>query len=324
MGECSRQLKSHGDLTDLAVDYQCALMELFSHKPLELESERRYLQACGCLNSWLPHQLLSEKPLELSMREPEGVTVVKHIVPKQLNADCQDFERVLDMIERARTLHSRRLLITDLVLTQIPSSLSGLSESLEQLTLEELDLHRIPESIRSLKKLTKLVIKGCPVYYTPSWLSELANLTELRISRCRLVEFPESHQPPNLLVLDLSYNNLVTLGLPSTLVYLDVSGNSNLNLFPDPNAPFVPQLQVLILSGTRTLRMPGSLRPSLQTLEWRDASTGSTFDFSEPYPNLKYLALMGSASESDVDFKTVFPELEFYVSMDTAPGRSFK
>lgn len=244
-------------------------------------SEVEFLRVCNCLGKGDKKQIL------------------KHVLAKALNADCQDYEATAQVIQKAHHYKFRHMMLTDLVVSQVPSVIEGLAPHVTKFCLDQLDMHEFPEGLRSLTQLETLTVSQCPVTFVPSWISELSRLQHLTISKCRLVELcPEVGTLVNLKKLDVSLNHLHSLpALPSGIEWFSIEGE---NIDASSTIETFTNLRVLMLSETRTRSIPDCVRATLVTLDWRCAREPITFATGSPFPALQYLALSGSTLESAV------------------------
>lgn len=154
----------------------------------DAENTLQYLKLCGCFseNNWREN--------------------VKHALHRRLNSSCETYSNAQELIRMTYFTQQERMLLSDLILTHIPTNIGTLI-NLKNLTLDELDIHSLPKDMGNLINLKTINITKCPIYEIPEWFSNFKNLHTLNFSRCRIRTIPESmSQCSNLDTLCLGYN----------------------------------------------------------------------------------------------------------------------
>ncbi|KAB2063940.1 hypothetical protein ES319_A10G253400v1 [Gossypium barbadense] len=149
------------------------------------------------------------------------------------------------------------------------------------LDLRETEIEEVPDSIKYLHKLERLLLSKSKVEKVSINISKLELLIELNLSECPMVEFPKI--PRSLTWLDLSGTGIeeaaLSLDSSSNLQYLNMSGSNIQKLictlfssreFPTVDLP-TPSLRSKILNHMRidrceSLQLLSELPPYMQTL----------------------------------------------------------
>ncbi|KAB2010819.1 hypothetical protein ES319_D10G269800v1 [Gossypium barbadense] len=151
------------------------------------------------------------------------------------------------------------------------------------LDLRETEIQEVPDAIKYLHKLERLLLSKSKVEKVSINISKLELLSELNLSECPMVEFPKI--PRSLTWLDLSGTGIeeaaLSLDSLSNLQYLNMSGSSiqklmcNITLFGSREFPTVdlptPSLRSKILNHMRmdrckSLKLLSELPPYMQNL----------------------------------------------------------
>ncbi|KAB2010818.1 hypothetical protein ES319_D10G269700v1 [Gossypium barbadense] len=151
------------------------------------------------------------------------------------------------------------------------------------LDLRETEIEEVPDAIKYLHKLERLLLSKSKVEKVSINISKLELLSELNLSECPMVEFPKI--PRSLTWLDLSGTGIeeaaLSLDSLSNLQYLNMSGSSiqklmcNITLFGSREFPTVdfptPSLRSKILNHMRmdrceSLKLLSELPPYMQNL----------------------------------------------------------
>ncbi|MHA1490808.1 MAG: leucine-rich repeat domain-containing protein [Promethearchaeota archaeon] len=170
-------------------------------------------------------------------------------------------------------------------------------------------LKQLPEQIKRLKSLKKLIVSGLSLDTLPDWIGECESIETLDLHYNRLKRLPESiGRMKNLDYLDLSYNELESLqdsiGELKWLCELDIANNRlrslpesigklkylrklyiNENLFEEvPDAVrLLASLETISLSGNPISKLPDYIfsLPSLETIGIKDTEIKLTQSFKK-------------------------------------------
>lgn len=249
-------------------------------------------------NLFREHLIPNEKFLRLLKKykvydEIDWQKNFKQAVFFELFAMDASFISVADMINSAHKKELKTMILTDIILTQIPPIVSILSPHLNTLVISEMDLHSLPEEISQLVNLTQFTITKTPIHSLPENIGNLSNLTVLQISRTRIQNLPSTIiKCSKLEVLDLSYNLLIEplirdiLNSLNELQRLYLDGNPSLET---ETLPDIPKLLHLSISQTKIKTLPKELINHLQSLSWWGCNLAELPEsFGE---NLKHLNL---------------------------------
>jgi len=166
-----------------------------------------------------------------------------------------------ERIQQAAIEGSAELSLSDLGLTSVPESLAQLSE-LKSLDLSDNRLSSLPEFLGQLAQLQSLNVRSNQLTVLPDWLGQLAQLQGLDASANQLTELPASlGQLAQLRVFDVGSNQLTglpaSLGQLAQLEFLD-AGSNQLTVLP-ASLGQLTQLQYLDVSSNQLTEPPTSL-----------------------------------------------------------------
>ena len=185
------------------------------------------------------------------------------------------------LILRNQASHEKRLELSHLTLSSLPSSL-GLMKHLEQFDVINVGLHSLPPEIgslhklkclhlagndltelpaelRNLKKLKRLFLNANKLAELPDWLGDLEMLQMLHVPHNQLTELPESlRRLMQLTDFDAHDNRIAELPLwlrEMNLRYLDVASNPIHNFAAFAAAERCPEVLVDSLPLPRSVRL---------------------------------------------------------------------
>lgn len=216
----------------------------------DYDKQVKYLNLCGCLShNWKENY--------------------KHAIHKKLNGET--YSAVQELIRMIYYTKQDNLLISDLLLTYVPTTIESLS-NLRMLTLDELDVHSLPVEVGNLVNLEMLTVTKCPLYSIPDWIGNLTKLHTLNVSRCKVEEVsPLLAKCTEIDTMNLGFNMLEYL--PTEV--LQMSSVQTLILDCNPlNIDFLqvgnmlPGCLFLSIMQTNTKSLPDSLLGNIRHLIW--------------------------------------------------------
>lgn len=171
-------------------------------------------------------------------------------------------------IKQAGRNRARTLSLADLDLRRVPDSLGHFTQLL-RLSLRGNELTALPESLGRMTQLRELYLSGNKLTALPESLGQMTQLRELNLSNNKLTALPESlGQMTQLRRLNLNNNNLMalpeSLGQLTRLVQLDLYGNK-LTVLPEALGRMT-QLREIDLRFNQLIALPASLM-ELRALE---------------------------------------------------------
>jgi Leucine-rich repeat (LRR) protein len=98
---------------------------------------------------------------------------------------------VVHTIEGLRKREHKKFVIDDLLLRNVPSTISVLQRQLTQLCISEIDMRHLNQNISHLSGLQELQILKCPLKHLPEWVKEFKQLKILQVVRCNIKSIPE-------------------------------------------------------------------------------------------------------------------------------------
>ncbi len=178
------------------------------------------------------------------------------------------------------------LRLTGCGLTEVPTEIFGLADTLEVLDLSGNAITRLPDDLGRLKRLRVLFCSGNRFERLPPVLGDCAVLSQIGFRGSGLREIPAEALPPKLRWLTVTDNALETV--PEAL------GER-------------PLLQKLMLSGNRLSHLPESLAnaPNLELLRLAANRFETLPSWLERLPRLAWLALAGTPVEIAVQPATM-------------------
>uniref|UniRef100_A0A6C0KEJ3 HECT domain-containing protein n=1 Tax=viral metagenome TaxID=1070528 RepID=A0A6C0KEJ3_9ZZZZ len=153
---------------------------------------------------------------------------------------------------------------------------------LESLNISSNRLLSLPENIKNLENITKLVSTNNRLNYIPDELTELTNIFDLNLSENLIIQLPES------------INNM------TNLARLNLADNE-LELLQD-NIVNLPNLQSLNLSGNYLKMLPTNVWKLKNTLTTLNITIGREEMFIEEYPTSGNLVLKALLAEYEYFF----------------------
>lgn len=172
-------------------------------------------------------------------------------------------------------------------LTEFPTEILSLADSLEILDLSNNQLKSLPDEIAQLKKLKIIFASNNDFETLPESLGQCENLEMIGFKTNKIKHVPDQSLPPNLRWLILTENQLTSL--PDTL------GER-------------PRLQKLALAGNQLSQLPSNLG-QLINLELLRISANQLTHFPDQLlalPKLAWLAFSGNPfSRTDIDIQSI-------------------
>jgi hypothetical protein len=196
----------------------------------------------------------------------------------RLNAGVRMTE-TLDALRQGRLAGATELRLKA-GLTEFPSELFGLADTLEVLDLGGNALTSLPDDLSRLRKLRVLFCSFNPFRRLPPSLGDCAELSQIGFRGAGMREIPGEALPPKLRWLTLTDNQIATLP--------DAIGQR-------------PALQKLMLSGNQLRALPGTLAnaPNLELLRLSANRFDSLPDWITALPRLAWLAFAGNPFDQD-------------------------
>ena len=188
----------------------------------------------------------------------------------------------LAALRAGRLAGAREVRLGGLGLTEFPTEVFGLADTLEVLDLGENSLSRLPDDLGRLTHLKVLFASANRFDRLPPVLGDCAELSQLGFRGCGLREIPAEALPPRLRWLTLTDNRLEAV--PRALAAR-------------------PALQKLMLAGNRLRDLPEHLReaPALELIRL----SANQFDAMPPWlasmPRLAWLAWSGNPLDAALD-----------------------
>ncbi|NAS13776.1 leucine-rich repeat domain-containing protein [Poritiphilus flavus] len=175
-------------------------------------------------------------------------------------------------------------------ITLLPEEIRGL-KYLEKLILTDNQLTVLPDAIGELNNLTILNLHRNKIVEIPSTIGQLEKLVELRLTSNRLENVPEDlWRIPSLEYLDLSYNRIQempsVLGELSKLKELHLSQN-NFKALP-PEISMLENLEILTIRDNDLTELPAEIG-SLKKLEHLNLAFNDLTYLPAEFANLKNL-----------------------------------
>ena len=273
IGDCKIDLEERNIISETMsqseIEWHCKFKRFFK----EIESID-YLKSCNCFieNDWKQN--------------------FKTLINKRLNTECKSYEQLFELFKNASQSRTKFLTLHDMILTQIPASIISLQNCLYSLSINNIDVHFLPDEIGSLKHLKILVVKNCPIYELPSSISKLYHLQYLLVSNTLIssldgINWNELKELSNLLVpknkiIGSISNNEITL---SKLERIDISGNTGIDTLP--NLSSITPLKILSIDNTNISFIPNQYFTNLYLLYSRNISVKMKLSQMQEYFTLK-------------------------------------
>ncbi|MBA4256086.1 MAG: protein kinase [Polaromonas sp.] len=195
-------------------------------------------------------------------------------------------------------------------LTELPTEVFALADTLEVLNLSGNRLTGLPHDLPRLHRLKVVFASDNPFTHLPEVLGDCPSLHMVGFKACRITHVPEAALPPNLRWLTLTDNGISMLprilGERSLLQKLMLSGN-RLTHLPDSLAQ-AQRLELIRLSANRLAQLPGWLT-ELPSLAWL-ALSGNPLGWPQtrpeaplprvPWAHLRLEGLLGEGASGHI------------------------
>ncbi|WP_207710572.1 leucine-rich repeat-containing protein kinase family protein [Thiosulfativibrio zosterae] len=194
-----------------------------------------------------------------------------------MSIECTELESDLQTLEqlKAGELNGIKRLSLSANLTEFPTEIYSLADSLEILDLSNNQLMTLPQDLPKLHRLKVIFLSNNPIEIFPSILALCPNLEMIGFKSCRLKHIAEDALPPKLRWLILTDNQLTLL----------------------PNAiGQCPRLEKLALAGNQLAALPETLKHCENLALIRISANQLTHlpDWLLALPKLAWLAFSGN------------------------------
>lgn len=187
--------------------------------------------------------------------------------------------QLLDSLRRGELTGTLRLDLNDAGLTELPSEVLSLADSLEVLNVSGNQITNLPDWLGRMTRLKVVFASFNPVQTLPPVLGSLPALEVIGLRRCGMTQVPAESLPASLRALILTDNAIATL--PDQLGEL-------------------PCLEKLMMTGNRLAALPGSLQGAkhLELLRLAANPLPALPDWLPTMSGLVWLAVAGTGALS--------------------------
>lgn len=257
-GSCINEFQDDDKLDSMSsseIEWHCKFKKFFKE-----QESIDYLKSCNCFDNkdWKKN--------------------FKTLLNKRLNSDCEGYKKLFDLFTVSSKNKLQFLAVHDMILTQVPLNIGTMKESLYSLSLNNIDVHHLPNEIGELVNLSQLIIKNIPIYELPNTLSNLENLQYLLVSNTLITDVSNIkwNQMKELTNLLLPKNKIIKpiLDLESKLNLrklerIDLSGNTGISELPNLSSEC--KLKILQIDNTGITFLQKEYIYHLGSLFWRNS-----------------------------------------------------